>query len=488
VSAVAASGGAGSAGLREVCFRSAREQRALLVAGEITARELLDAHLQRIHAVNPAVNAIVTLAQERAYELADRADRALAAGAAPGPLHGLPVVHKDLTETRGIRTTYGSPVFADFVPSFDSLVVERLVAAGAVSIGKSNVPEWGTGSQTYNPVFGATRNPYDLGRTCGGSTGGGAVALATGMAALADGSDMGGSLRNPASFCNVVGLRPSVGRVPSWPARAAFFTLVTAGPMARTVADVALMLSVLAEPHPSSPFAAAVDAARFAAPLERDFAGVRVAWSETLGGLPVEGEVRAALAGLPGVLGDIGCVVAAADPDLRAAEEAFVTLRVWYYALALGELARAVPEQLSDVNREEIERGRALSGEDVGRAHIALTDVWERMRSFMASHEFLVTITSQVAPFDVDEPFPQRIAGVPMTTYRDWMRSCTWISATGLPAISVPAGFTETGLPVGAQIVGRPGDDLGVLALAQAIEAATAAGRRRPPGALGGAA
>jgi amidase len=472
----------------EVCFASAREQRALLVAGELSARELLEAHLARIDAVNPAVNAIVTLARERAFELAGRADRARAAGEALGPLHGLPVVHKDLTETRGIRTTYGSPVFADFVPSFDSLVVERLVGAGAVSIGKSNVPEWGTGSQTHNPVFGATRNPYDLSRTCGGSTGGGAVALATGMAALADGSDMGGSLRNPASFCNVVGLRPSVGRVPNWPARAVYFTLATAGPMARTAADAALMLSVLAAPHPSSPFAAAADPARFAGPLERDWGGVRVAWSETLGGLPVDHDVRAALAGVPGLLGSLGCVVEAADPDLRAAEDAFVTLRVWYYALALGPLADAVPEQLSAVNREEIERGRALSGEHIGRAHVALTDVWERMRTFMETHEFLVTVTSQVAPFDVDEPFPPAVAGVRPQTYRDWMRSCTWISATGLPAASVPAGFTESGLPVGAQIVGRPGDDLGVLALAHAIEAAGGHGRRRPPGALGGAA
>ena len=188
------------------------------------------------------------------------------------------------------------------------------------------------------------------------------------------------------------------------------------------------------------------------------------------------------------MLGSLGCLVEAADPDLSAAEDAFVTLRVWYYALALGPLADAVPEQLSTVNREEIERGRALSGEDVGRAHVALTDVWERMRTFMERHEFLVTITSQVAPFDVDEPFPPAVAGVRPSTYRDWMRSCTWISATGLPAISVPAGFTDSGLPVGAQIVGRPGDDLGVLALAHAIETATGYGRRRPPGPLGGAA
>jgi len=468
-------------GDHDVCFASAREQLALLRERRLSARELLEAHLARIEAVNPALNAIVTLAPERAFELADRADRALAAGAPVGPLHGLPVVHKDLTETRGIRTTYGSPVFADFVPRFDSLVVERLVGAGAVTLGKSNVPEWGSGSQTRNPVFGATRNPYDPALTCGGSTGGGAVALATGMAAIADGSDMGGSLRNPASFCNVVGLRPSVGRVPSWPTRTAFFTLITAGPMARTVGDAALMLSVLGAPHPASPFAAAQDAAAFAGPLERDWAGVRVAWSETLGGLPVEPAVLEATAGVPAALGRLGCAVRAADPDLRGAEEAFVTLRVWYYAAVLGDLVAAVPEQVSAVNREEVERGRALTGEDVGRAHLRLTELWERMRAFFAAHEFLVTVTSQVPPFDVEEPHPRTIAGVAMETYRDWMRSCTWISATGLPAISVPAGFTPAGLPVGIQIVGRAGDDLGVLALAQAFERATLTGTRRPP-------
>jgi amidase len=469
----------------ELCFATAREQLALLLARELSARELLDAHLQRIHAIDPQLNAVVTLAEERAVEQAERADAALAHGGAPlGPLHGLPVVHKDLTETRGIRTTYGSPIFADFVPAFDSLVVERMAGAGAVSVGKGNVPEWGSGSQTYNPVFGATRNPYDATRTCGGSSGGCAVALACGMAALADGSDMGGSLRNPASFCNVVGLRPSIGRVPSWPARAAFFTLVTAGPMARTVADAALLLSVLAPADVRSPFAAALPPERFAGSLERDLTGVRVAWSESLG-LPVDAEVREALAGLPATLADIGCTVEAADPDLRGAEEAFVTLRVWYYALALGELAQQHPGQLSQVNRDEIERGRRLTGEDVGRAHRLLTELWERMRAFMAEHEFLVTITSQVAPFDVERPYPATVGGEPVAVYRDWMRSCTWISAAGLPAISVPAGFTPGGLPIGAQVIGRPGDDLGVLALAHAIERATGAGSRRPPAPFG---
>ncbi len=464
----------------QVCLMSARGQLALLLARELSARELLDAHLERIQRLNPRLNAIVTLAEARAVELAERADRALAAGAPLGPLHGLPVVHKDLTETRGIRTTYGSPAFADFVPTFDSLVVERLVAAGAVSIGKSNVPEWGTGSQTYNAVFGVTRNPYDLGKTCGGSTGGGAVAVAAGMAALADGSDMGGSLRNPASFCNVVGLRPSVGRVPSWPLRAAFFTLLTAGPIARTVADAALMLRVLSEPHPSSPFAASGGPERFAQSLEREFAGTRVAWSPALGGLPVDAAVRSATASVPGVLKGLGCDVRTADPDLRGAEEAFVTLRVWFYALALGELARERPDQVGEVVREEVERGRQLRGEDVGRAHVMLTALWERMRAFFAKHEFLVTVVSQVAPFDVEDPYPRTVAGEPVATYRDWMRSCTWISATGLPAISVPAGFTDSGLPVGAQIVGRPGDDLGVLELAKAFEVACGMGRRRP--------
>ncbi len=271
-----------------VCFLPAVELARLIREGELSAVEVMEAHLSQIERVNPEVNAIVTLLPERALEEARRADAALARGEGIGPLHGLPVAHKDLFWTKGVRTTFGSPIFENFVPKADALIVERLKRAGAISVGKTNTPEFGAGSQTFNEVFGATLNPYDTSKTCGGSSGGAAVALACGMVPLADGSDMGGSLRNPAAFCNVVGLRPSPGRVPSWPSQTSWSPLSVEGPMARTVRDAALMLSAIAGPDRRSPISISEPPGRFAGPLERDFSGVRVAWSPDLGGPPLE--------------------------------------------------------------------------------------------------------------------------------------------------------------------------------------------------------
>src|SRR5262245_63847168 len=292
-----------------LCHLSAVEIARRLRAKDISAREVMAAHLDRINRLNPTHNAIVTLIAETALERARAADEALARGEAVGPLHGLPVAHKDLQLTRGIRTTFGSPIFKDFVPTEDALVVERMRAAGAIVVGKTNTPEFGAGSQTFNPVFGATLNPYDRSRTCGGSSGGAAVALACGMVPMADGTDMGGSLRNPASFCGVVGMRPSPGRVPTWPARLGWSTLSVDGPMARTVADVALVLSAMAGPDPRSPIAQQESGARFGQLLGRDFAGVRVAWSGDLGGLPFDARVRAVVDAQRSRVESIGCSV-----------------------------------------------------------------------------------------------------------------------------------------------------------------------------------
>ncbi|MGH3383890.1 MAG: amidase [Nocardioidaceae bacterium] len=465
----------------ELCFMPASELAELLSRRELSARELLEAHLRQIERVNPLLNAIVTLAEEHAFRLAARADAERAAGRSLGPLHGLPIAHKDLTETRGIRTTYGSTLRKDNVPDVDSLVVERLVRAGAVTVGKTNTPEWGTGSQTFNAVFGATRNPYDTGRTTGGSSGGAAAALAAGLVPIADGSDMGGSLRNPASFCNVVGLRPSFGRVPVWPAADPMHTYAVAGPMARTVRDVALMMQVLAAPDSRSPLSHAVPASTFAGQLDRDFAGTRVAWSYDLGGLPVENAVTKAIGPGREVLASLGCSVTDRDPDLTAAEGAFRTWRAWYYALTLGELYHESPEGFGESAAWNIEAGLSLQVADLIRAQRQRIEVYHRMREFLDEYEFLVTTVVQVIPFDVEVPFPRDVSGVPSETYLDWMRSCYWISATGLPAASVPFAFTEAGLPVGLQIVGRPGDDWGVLQLAHAIESATQTWKRRPP-------
>jgi amidase len=278
-----------------ICDLSAVEMARLIRAGDLSARETIGAHLERIESVNPKVNAIVTLTAERAIDAATRADEAQARGEALGPLHGLPVAHKDLQPTAGIRTTFGSRIFRKFVPDSDSLLVERVRKAGGIMVGKTNTPEFGAGSQTYNEVFGATLNPWDMTKTCGGSSGGSAVALACGMTALADGSDLGGSLRNPASFCGVVGLRPSPGRVAAWPVPMAWSPLSVEGPLARSVGDLALFLSAIAGPDDRAPMSITQAGALFAAPLDRDFEGVRVAWWRDLDGIPMDREIREAL-------------------------------------------------------------------------------------------------------------------------------------------------------------------------------------------------
>src|SRR5579864_3183601 len=276
----------------DICFLSAIEMAGLIRRKKLSAREALAAHLKQIDRINPKVNAIVTLVADQAMENAQKADEAQARGATLGPLHGLPVAHKDLVETAGIRTTFGSPLFKDHIPTEDAILVERIKRAGAIVVGKTNTPEFGAGSQTFNPVFGATRNPYDLTKTCGGSSGGAAVSLACGMVPIADGSDSGGSLRNPAAFCSVVGFRTAPGRVPHAAIGNAWATLGVSGPLGRTVADAALLLSVMAGPDPRCPISLTEPGARFAGNLERNFKSVRVAWFKDLGGIPFDSRVR----------------------------------------------------------------------------------------------------------------------------------------------------------------------------------------------------
>jgi amidase len=465
----------------ELCFLTAVELAQRIRTRDLSCVEVMEAHLRQIERVNPQVNAIVTLAPEQALARARAADAALRRSDAVGPLHGLPVAHKDLVQTKGMRTTSGSPIYADFVPDVDDLIVTRIRKAGAILIGKTNTPEFGAGSQTFNPVFGATRNPYDCTKTCGGSSGGAAVALACGMLPIADGSDTGGSLRNPASFCNVVGFRPSPGRVPHCSDRAAWQTLSVLGPMARTVADAALLLSAMAGPHPCSPIALQKPGAHFRQPLDRDFHGVRVAWSRTASGLPVDPEVTAVLEQARPVLEAIGCIVEEAEPDFTGADEAFRVWRAWGYEQKLGELADTHRDRLKETILWEIERGRALTGPQIGRAERLRTALYHRMRRFMKTYEFLAMPVVQVPPFPIEQPYVTEINGVPMETYIDWMRSCYYVSITGFPAISVPAGFTRDGLPVGLQLVGRHHNDFGVLQLAHAFEQATGHWRRRPP-------
>ena len=466
-------------------YQSASTLAARVRAGELSARDLVGTHLERIEAVNPGLNAVVTLVPEMAMEAASRADERQARGEDLGPLHGLPVAHKDLVMTRGIRSTSGSLLLADHVPRHDDLIVERLRAAGAITLGKTNVPEFGAGSQTYNEVFGETLNPWDTARTCGGSSGGAAVALASGMVPIADGSDMGGSLRNPGNFCNVVGLRPSPGRVPIYPGSSDWSPLAVLGPMARTVEDTALLLSAMAGPDPRAPLSLSTPGHHFARPLGRDFGGVRVAWSQDLGGLPVDRRVTEVIEGCRGVFEAIGCRVDDAEPDWSGADEAFKTLRAWEMAQAFTALPEEARDVLKETLRWNIDQGLALEVADVARAERLRGKVYHRVREWMETYEFMVLPVNQVPPFDVSVRYPDEIEGVPMETYIDWMKSAYFVSVTGHPAISLPCGFTQEGLPVGVQIVGRWQDEWGVLQLAWALQEVLEAERgifsMRPP-------
>ncbi|MEM7127731.1 MAG: amidase [Chloroflexota bacterium] len=464
----------------DLCYLSAVEMAKQIRQKELSVREVMEAHLDQIEQINPKVNAIITLVAEQALEQAIAADRALSNGDAKGALFGLPVAHKDLADTKGIRTTYGSPIYKDHVPEHDALIVERLKQAGAITVGKTNVPEFGAGSQTFNPLFGATSNPYDLSKTCGGSSGGAAVALASGMVPIADGSDLGGSLRNPANFCNVVGFRTSPGRVPVWPSQAGWYSLSIHGPMARTVADVGLMLSALAGPDPRVPIANPESGELFANSLERDFKGTRIAWSQDLGSFPVDPSVTRVLESQRYVFKDLGCLVDEAEPDFRDADEVFKVLRAWNFEIDFGALLEEHRGKMKESVIWNTESGQKLTGPQIGQAEVNRTALYHRLREFLETYEFLLLPVSQVPPFDITQEYITEINGVEMETYLDWMKSCYYISATGLPAISVPCGFTPEGLPVGLQIVGRHQDDLGVLQLAYAFEQATQVGTKRP--------
>ena len=462
-------------------YSSARELAAAVAGRRISARELLELHLDRIAATNPAVNAVVSLDEERARASAADADERTARGEVLGPLHGLPHAFKDTHEVAGWRTTYGSPLRADHVPRRDELVVERIRAAGVVVVGRTNVPEWAAGSHTFNPVFGTTRNPYDLSRSAGGSSGGAAAALASGMVPLAEGSDMGGSLRNPASFNNVVGLRPTPGRVPTWPSTNAWELTSVSGPMARDVEDLALLLSVLAGPDPRAPMSLESPGTTFAPPLRGSLTGVRVALSVDLGGaFAVDRPVAEVVSAQGDVLAAEGAVVEADHPVLHGADAAFRTLRAWLFHHRFRTLLEKRPESFKATLAANIREGAALTGEDVARAYQQLTTVQDRVRAFFERHDVLAMPVSQVPPFPVEQEYPTTVDGRPQETYLDWMRSAYLVTVMGCPAVSVPAGFTPVGWPVGLQLVGPPRGERRLLEVAHAYEQATRVGLRRP--------
>ena len=467
-----------------LCFTSAREVAGLIRSRQVSAREVMSAFLAQIARLNPALNAIVAkLDDQTCLALADAADRELASGRPVGLLHGLPIAFKDLEAAVGFPFTKGSPIFKAVMPADDTVIVERLRRAGTIPIGKTNVPEFGMGSHTYNHVYGTTVNPYDRTKSAGGSSGGAGAAIASGMLPLADGGDLGGSLRNPANFNNIVALRPTVGLVPIAPTPLPLVGVSVKGPMARSVSDVAFMLSVMAgadgrdpQTYPSTP-------ADFLLPLERDWAGVRVAWSPDLGGLPLDRRVRAVLESQRQTFEDLGCSVEEATPDFTDVDEIFLTLRSWANWNTNGVLLADHRSEMKPEAIWDIEAGAMLTGADVARAIMKHGALLERMRVFQQKYEFLVCAVNQVPPFEASLDWPKSIDGVTMENYVAWMKSAYWISTTCRPAISVPAGFTPEGLPVGIQIVGRHRDDLGVLRLGHAFEQATGVGKRRPEGA-----
>jgi amidase len=470
----------------DLCFASARELARMIRSRKASATEVVKAFIAQIERVNPKVNAIVTLTPKIALAAAKAVDRKKKKDDL-APLAGLPIAYKDVVPTKGIRTTWGSPIYRDHVPAEDHAIVERLSAAGAVTLGKTNTPEFAAGSQTFNAVFGATLNPYDLTKTCGGSSGGAAVAVACGMLPFADGSDLAASLRNPGNYCNVVGFRPTPGRVPSWPAQNAWDTQAVIGPMARTVSDCAFLFSAMAGPDPRAPTSIAEDGNIFAGSLKRNFKKTRVAWSRDLGGLPMDARVSAVLDSQRKVLASLGCAVEDAEPDFSGATEAFETLRALAFLNRYGALMDKHRDQMKGTVIWNIERGRALTPQRIAKAEALRTELFHRMRRLLDAHEFFVCPVNQLPPFPVTDEWPREIAGVAMTNYLDWMKSCYYITITSHPAISVPAGFTKEGLPVGIQIVGRYRDDLGVLQLAHAFEQANPAWKQRPGVAAAGA-
>ncbi|MBI1848549.1 MAG: amidase [Candidatus Rokubacteria bacterium] len=466
----------------EICFTPAADLVRLVRARKISPLEVTRAFLARIERVNPSVNAYCTVAAEEALRAARAATAAVTRKAALGPLHGVPVSIKDLTITRGIRTTFGSKIYENFVPDEDALIVERLKAAGAIVLGKTNTPEFGAGGNTFNAVFGATRNPWNLALTCGGSTGGGAVALATGMGPLAQGTDHGGSLRIPAAFCGVVGLRPSPGLVPVHPSPLGWDALSVTGPMARTVGDLALMLAAISGPDARSPISYPVDTRAFVAATRRpSVKGLRVAWSEDLGITPVDAEVRRVAGAAARELARLGARVETAHPDFSAVVEVILTTRGARMVALHADKLPKWREVMQDNLVRNIEFGLGLTADQIGRAERLRTTLWQRVRAFLDRHDVIVTPTVPVPPFLVEQAYPSVIDGKPVPSYLHWVLLTYAFSVIGVPAISVPAGFTRDGLPVGLQIAGRWRDEATVLRVAAAFEQARPWAHLRPP-------
>ena len=453
---------------RELLAMSAREAVRRLRTGELRPVELVEAALARHDAVEPAVNAVPTLCAERALERAREFERG-----APGdtPLGGLPTVVKDLHDVEGVRTTYGSTIFADHVPDRTDVSVERQEAAGAVVLGKSNTPEFGAGANTFNEVFGYTRNPWNTRLTCGGSSGGAAVALATGTAWLADGSDLGGSLRTPAAFTGVVGLRPSPGRVAGDSPTSRFQTLSVRGPMARDVRDCALMLDAMAGHDRRDPLSVDAPAVPFSVAVERPPALKRVAFSPDLGGItPVEAEVAALCERAARRFEALGVEVVDASPDLAAAVDTFTVLRAELFAANMAPLLERYRDQLKPEVVWNIEKGLSLDADAIGKAERDRSAMFDGLVRFFAEVDLFLCPTAVCAPFPVEQRYVEALEGHRFASYIDWVTSTFALTLTGAPALSLPAGLTAAGLPVGLQLVAPPRGEAALLAAAAQLE------------------
>lgn len=465
-----------------LCFTPAATLARLIRQKKVSPVEVVRAVLGRIERINPKLNAYCTVVPDLALKAARAADRAVMKRQRIGPLHGVPVSIKDLVPTAGIRTTSGSKIYEHLVPDEDGLVVERLKAAGAIVIGKTNTPEFGAGGNTYNAVFGPTRNPWNPALTCGGSSGGAAVALATGMGPLAQGSDLGGSLRIPAAFCGVVGFRTTPGLVPLYPFQLGWDTYSVQGPMARTVEDTALMLAAIAGPDERVPISRAVDTRAFTKAVKApSVKGLRVAWSPDLGITPVEKEVSRVAEAATKVFARLGARIEEAAPDLSGIEEIIRVSRGLRMAALHADKLAQWREIMNPDLVWNIEEGLKLTAADVGRAETLRTELWGRVRAFLARYELILTPTVAVRPFPVEVPYPKEIDGKPVPNYIAWVLPTYAFTIVGLPAISVPAGWTADGLPVGLQIAGRWRAEVSVLRAASAFEAAAPWAHRLPP-------
>lgn len=446
----------------------------------LSAREALDAHLARIAAVNPQINAVITLDESGAHERAARADQLTASGAEVGPLHGVPMTHKDNLDTAGIRTTNGSPLMRDRVPDTDALIIARLKRAGVNSTGKTNIPEFAVGSHTFNTLFGTTTNPYAPTLSAGGSSGGAAAVIAARVQPAGDGTDLGGSLRTPAAFCNIVGFRPSAGRIPHAPAVNPFAWLPRQGVLAREVDDAALLMACVAGPDRRNPLSLPEAGATFATPLRTDLAGLRVGWTVDFGlDVPVEPEIVERITAQIALLESLGAVVEPACPDLTAADEVYSVTRANDFAFAYRDLHREHGDVIKPTMATIIRHGLGLTGDELRAAAAARIRLHHATTGWFERYDLLMAPATQVLPFPATKEYPDVIAGRPVSIL-DWMRSASLISATGLPAISVPAGFGPSGLPIGLQLVAANGADLDLLHAAHAYEGATHHARIAP--------